>query len=138
MGKRNNNRLAERVWSFLINHDDAMTTTSIHKHLTNVYGVRDIPKQQTLTQVLLQSRMFKRVGWFNESTNQTHPFTGSMSALNRATGIPSTNLVCILEARTMEEVCKPYLDPTASPLRRLDRMPAFVRRHVETLRGESQ
>ena len=138
MGKRNNNRLAERVWSFLTNHDDAMTTTSIHNHLTSVYGVRDIPKQQTLTQVLLNSRMFRRVGWYNEATKQTYPFTGSISALKQWKSIPSTNLVCILEARTMEEVCEPYLDPARSPIRRLDRMPAFVRRQVELLRGGQQ
>jgi len=131
MGKRNNNRLAERVWSFLINHDDAMTTSTIHQHYSAVYGHESIPKQQTLTQVLLNSRMFRRVGWFNESTNQTYPFTGSMSALNQSTGIPSTNLVCILEARTIEEISAPYLDPSRSPIRRLDRMPKFVREYVK-------
>jgi len=131
MGKRNNNRLAERVWSFMVNHNDAMTTSTIHQHYSAVYGNESIPKQQTLTQVLLNSRMFRRVGWYNEVTKQTYPFTGSISALKQWKGVPSTNLVCVLEARTMDEITAPYLDPTRSPIRRLDRMPKFVREYVK-------
>jgi len=75
--------------------------------------------------------MFRRVGWYNEVTKQTYPFTGSISALKQWKGVPSTNLVCVLEARTMDEITAPYLDPTRSPIRRLDRMPKFVREYVK-------
>ncbi len=131
MGKRNNNRLAERVWAFLVNHNDAMTTSTIYQHYKTVYGNEALPKQQTMTQILLYSRLFKRVGWYNESSGETYATTGSIKDLNAKTGVPSTNLVCIIEARTIEEISAPYLDPSRSPIRRLDRMPKFVREYVK-------
>lgn len=127
---RNNSRLLERVWSFMNTHQDCMRADTLYNHLQAMYGDDAVRSQQTMTQTLIRSGLFRRVSWLNTKTGKEHITSLPFSSLE---GIPSTNLVVVLEARKMEEICEPYLDPTRSPLRRLDRMPAFVRRGVDLL-----
>ena len=120
------------------NHNDAMSTRTIASHYNQMYGEGSLPIQSVMTQILLNSRMFTRVGWVNkDDETRYYAHTGSVDSL-RVQGVPNTNLVCVIEARTIEQIAKPYLDPTCSPLRRLDRMPRVVREYVKTQRGEEQ
>ena len=132
---RTNSRLLERVWTFLDTHGDAMRSDTIHKHLQSVYGANGVDSQAQMTQTLIKCGLFRRVGWLNTKTEKMYPTKASAREL-REMGIPNTHFVCVLEARKIEDICAPYLDPTCSPMRAFKRQPAFVRKACETLRGE--
>jgi len=117
------------------NHGDAMRSDIIHQHLLGVYGPNAVYSQAQMTQTLIKCGLFRRVGWMNTKTEQMYPTKVAARELQQM-GIPNTHFVCVLEARKIEDICAPYLDPTAHPMRTYKRQPAFIRAACEVLRGE--
>lgn len=123
MGLKSNARMIERVFMFVAQAGE-MRTDLIHQHYTNTYG--NAPRLANMTQALLASGLFKRVGWYDRTDGVMFPTSQSSKDL----GLNSQRWVCVVNVRPLDEVIDTYLSGKKT-LRRLDKMPAFVRNAVK-------
>ncbi len=100
-----------------------MRTDLIQQHYANSYGVR--VKLNSMTQTLLSSGLFKRVGWYNR-TNDTMIET---SLSSNEMGIKDPAYICVVGAKSLDEILLAYREGKRT-LRKMDKMPHFVREVV--------
>ncbi len=115
--------MLERVWFFVAQAGEKRTD-DIHDYYTETYG--NAPRLANMTQALLSSGLFKRVGWFDRSENEL--MRTSMSS--KDLGLNSRRWVCVVDARSLDEVIDKFVSGKRT-LRRLDKMPSFVRDAVK-------
>ena len=125
-------RLIERVWFFLDSQGERvqMRTDRIHQHYLNTYG--DAPRLSNMTQSLLMSGLFNRVGWYHR-TDDSLILTSKSSA---QLGLHSRWWVCVVEAKPLDEIVEKFINGKDG-LRKIANMPSFVRQAV-SLYGESE
>ena len=123
MGRKGNARLLERVFLFVAQAGEKRTD-EIHDYYTDTYG--NAPRPANMTQALLSSGLFKRVGWFDRSNGEMHRTSQSSKDL----GLNSRRWVCVVDVRPLDEVIETYLSGKKT-LRVLDKMPSFVRDAVK-------
>ena len=126
--------MLERVWFFVEQTGGRMRTDKIHQHYINTY--RDCPHLAAMTQRLLKSGLFKRVGWANRKTGEFTETTMSIKELVR-TGVVNSNLVCVVASKSIDEIIESYLS-NKSTLRTLSRQPSFVKAAVKEAREVAQ
>ena len=119
MGRRMNARLLERIW-FFVGQREAIRTDLIKQHYANSYG--EELNLASMTQALLSSGLFKRVGWYNR--NDDSMIESSLSSTQL--GIKNAAYVCVVKAKTLDEILSAYIEGKRT-LRAMDKMPAFVR-----------
>lgn len=124
-------RLLERIWFFMESQGEgrSMRTDMIHQHYRNTYG--DAPRLSNMTQSLLRSGLFNRVGWFDRNTNEMVSSTKSSVQL----GISASQWVCVVEAKPIDEIVSNFVNGKRS-LRAINNMPSFVRQAVSLYEGE--
>ncbi len=115
--------MLERIWFFVEQTGGQMRTDKIHQHYTNTYD--DTPRLADMTQRLLKSGLFKRVGWENTKTGDFTETSLGIKDLVRS-GVPNSNLVCVVQSKRIEEIIGSYISKK-STLRKLSRQPAFVK-----------
>ena len=126
--------MLERVWFFVEQTGGRMRTDKIHQHYTNTYD--DLPRLADMTQRLLKSGLFKRVGWENRKTGEFTATSLGIKDLARI-GLVNSNLVCVVESKTLDEIIDSYLQ-NKSTLRKLSRQPSFVKAAVKEARAVNQ
>jgi len=129
-GKKSNARLLERIF-MLVSQVGEMRTDRIHEAYETTYG--NPPRLANMTQTLLSSGLFKRVGWYDRVDDLVMRTEKSSKQL----GLHSARYVCVVQTKTMEEIIEKYIGGKTTPLRRLESMPAFVRYAVKEA-GDSQ
>lgn len=122
MGRNINARLLERVW-FFIEQRGPMRTDLIQQHYATTYGVN--LKLATMTQTLLSSGLFKRVGWYN----RLHDTMIETSLSSNDMGIKDNAYVCVVGAKSLDEIISAYREGKRT-LRQIGKMPSFVREAV--------
>lgn len=115
--------MLERVFLFVAQAGEKRTD-EIHHYYTNTYG--NAPRPANMTQALLSSGLFKRVGWFDRTANEMHRTSLSSKDL----GLNSRRWVCVVDVKNMDEIIDNYLSGKRT-LRRLEKMPSFVRDAVK-------
>lgn len=115
--------MIERVFLFVAQAGEKRTD-EIHNYYNDTYG--NAPRPANMTQALLSSGLFKRVGWFDRTTNELTRTTMSSKDL----GLNSRRWVCVVDVRSLDEVIENYLSGKKT-LRRLEKMPSFVRDAVK-------
>lgn len=123
--------MLERIWFFVEQTGGRMRTDKIHQHYANTY--EDIPRLADMTQRLLKSGLFKRVGWENTKTGDFTETSLGIKDLVRS-GAVNSNLVCVVESKRIEEIIESYIN-NKSTLRKLSRQPAFVKAAVKEARA---
>jgi len=123
-GNKSNARLLERVFMF-VGQAGEMRTDLIHQHYASTYG--NAPRLANMTQSLISSGLFKRVGWYDRLEDLVLRTEKSSKQL----GLHSARFVCVVKAKPLEEIIDKYISGEKTPLRRLERMPAFVRSAVK-------
>lgn len=127
MGRKGNARLVERAFLFVAQAGE-QRTDNLQSHLRTTYG--NAPRLADMTQTLLYSGLFKRVGWYDR-VEDTMMRTSKTS---KELGLHSARYICVVDAKSKDEIIDKYLEGK-STLRRLESMPAFVRQMVEEARG---
>lgn len=124
MGQQTTNaRMIERIWFFVAQAGDRRTD-DIHEWYSTTHG--DAPRLANMTQALLSSGLFKRVGWFDRQENELMETSLSSKDL----GLNSRRWVCVVKTKTLDEVIDKYVSGK-STLRRLSSMPSFVKDAVK-------
>ena len=130
MGRNTTNaRLLERVFMF-VSQTGECRTDRIHEYYGLTYGTLKMPRLANMTQSLLSSGLFKRVGWYDRSENELMRTSLSSKEL----GLNSRRWVCVVDVKNMDEIIDKYISGKKT-LRRLENMPSFVR---EAVKGGSQ
>ena len=107
----------ERLWYML--QDGPMTSEIMYQEYINKYGIgirAGLPTPNSFGQILLRSGMMRKV--VGKEGRDRHG-----------------RRVAYWEARTVDEIVEPYLTKTHT-LRKLSRMPKFIRDIVAEKRGE--
>lgn len=125
---------AERIWSLLM-AEGAMATDDIYAWYRQEYGNGHkcgITTQRQMTLIIKGCGMMRKIGW----RHNKHGFINSdvPASMLQSFGFPVTGSCSVWEAKTIDEITKPYLEGKHT-LRRLDRMPKFIRKIVEEKRG---
>tara|TARA_R110002012_G_scaffold9222_2_gene42482 strand:- start:20596 stop:20976 length:381 start_codon:yes stop_codon:yes gene_type:complete len=120
-GAMNRGLLTTRVWSML--QDGPMTSEELYHKYVAAYGTgKAVDRPSTFVQIVMRCGLMKKVG---ETKVVTKYLTGGATR----------RTVSVWEAKTLPELVKPYLKD-GHPLRKLSRMPKFVRDAVKDARGE--
>tara|TARA_R110001592_G_scaffold194293_1_gene441778 strand:+ start:1808 stop:2215 length:408 start_codon:yes stop_codon:yes gene_type:complete len=127
-------RMLERIWFFVEQTGGMMRTDKIHQHYINTYD--DLPRMADMTQRLLKSGLFKRVGWENRKTGEFTETSLGVKDLVRI-GLVNSNLVCVVASKPIEEIIDSYMN-NKSTLRKLSRQPSFVKAAVKEAKAVSQ
>ena len=127
-------RMLERVWFFVEQTGGQMRTDKIHQHYINTYD--DLPRMADMTQRLLKSGLFKRVGWTNRKTGEFTETSLGIKDLIRS-GVVNSNLVCVVQSKSLDEIIESYIQ-NKSTLRKLSRQPSFVKAAVKEARAVNQ
>ena len=107
----------ERIWYML--QDGPMTSEVMYQQYITKYGLgmrAGLPTPNSFGQILLRSGMMRKV--IGKEGRDRHG-----------------RKVCLWEARTVDEIVEPFLTKTHT-LRKLSRMPKFIRDIVAERRGE--
>lgn len=123
MGRKGNARMLERVFLFVAQAGEKRTD-EIYNYYTDTYG--NAPRPANMTQALLSSGLFKRVGWFDRSKDEM--FRTPLSS--KDLGLNSRRWICVVDVRPLDEVIESYLSGKKT-LRVLEKMPSFVRDAVK-------
>ena len=115
-----NARLLERVW-FFVEQRGPMRADLIHQHYTSTHE-REWVSRAAMTQTLLASGMFKRVGWYNRNDDTMLETTLSSKAL----GIKNAAYVCVIDTKSLDEILSAFREGKRT-IRTLGKMPVFVR-----------
>lgn len=107
-----------------------MRTDMIHQHYRSTYG--DAPRLSNMTQTLLNSGLFNRVGWYDRNTDTLLTTTKSSNQM----GISASQWVCVVEAKPLDEIVATFVSGK-SGRRSIGNMPSFVRQAV-SLYGEDE
>lgn len=108
-----------------------MRTDLIQQHYANAYGEQ--VHLGTMTQALLSSGLFKRAGWYNRVHDEMIETTLSSTEM----GIKDPAYVCVVEAKPLEEILATYRE-RKHPLRKMSKMPHFVREAIAQDGGDAQ
>ncbi len=125
MGRKGNARLVERAFLF-VSQAGEQRTDNLQAFLQTTYGHASAPRLADMTQTLLYSGLFKRVGWYDRVDNTML----RSSKTSKELGLHSARYICVVDAKTKDEIIDKYLEGK-STLRRLESMPAFVRQMVK-------
>jgi len=123
MGRKGNARLIERVFLYVAQAGERRCD-DIHTFYSSTYG--NAPRQANMTQALLSSGLFKRVGWYDRSENELMRTPLSSKDL----GLNSRRWVCVVDVKNMDEIIDKYISGKKT-LRRLENMPSFVRNAIK-------
>tara|TARA_R100000231_G_scaffold55971_1_gene46610 strand:- start:538 stop:924 length:387 start_codon:yes stop_codon:yes gene_type:complete len=124
MGRRGNARLVERAF-FFVTQAGEQRTDFIREHIMTTHGTA--PSLANMTQALLSSGLFKRVGWYDR-INDTLMRTEKSS---KQLGIKNARYVCVVDTKSLDEIIDAYVSGKKT-IRSLDRMPTFVRHAVRS------
>ena len=115
-GQMNRGLTTSRVWSMLI-ESGPMTSPEIYEEYNKHYSKNGINSPSAFTQILRRTGLFVIVG---EKKIVTEYLTKTKA----------TRMVSVWDAKPLSEIIKPYIGGS-HPLRKLSRMPKFVRDAVK-------
>lgn len=124
MGRQTSNaRMLERVW-FFVAQTGEQRTDHIREWYDKNHG--NAPRQANMTQAMLSSGLFKRVGWYDRREESFMRTTLSSRDLN----LNSARYICVVDTKTLDEIIDKYISGK-STVRSLASMPAFVKDAVK-------
>ena len=118
-----NARMLERIWFFVAGAGEQRTDNLLQWYASS-HG--DTPRLANMTQSLISSGLFKRVGWYDRiddvmmRTNQS----------SRDLGLNSARYICVVDVKSLDEIIDKYIN-NKSTLRTLSSMPSFVKDAVK-------
>jgi len=116
----NRGTMIARVWN-LLNDEGPMASTEIFKKYQDSYLKYGVYTPSAFSQILRRSGCFIPV---DEITVSKTYILGNKSNLR----------VTVWDAKPIEQLIKPYITEGCSPLRRLSKMPQFVKQAVRNYR----
>lgn len=119
----NRGMMVARVWNML-NDEGAMRSIDIYTKYCDTYLKYGVYTASAFSQILRRSGCFIPVG--EETVERTYVM-----------GNKSNLTVTVWDSKPIEALIKPYITEGCHPLRKLSKMPAFVREAVKNWREQN-